>query len=98
MTKQFIGRVLLFGLTTIVVSSLSARLSAQTPDKPTNAAGEITGHIDVRGGESLARTNVVVFPFGGGQSRETAKIDRNGNFKFTGLQPGLYGVNISVPG
>ena len=98
MTKQFIGRVLLFGLTTIVVSSLSARLSAQTPDNPTNTAGEITGHIDVPGGESLARANVVVFPFGGGQSRETAKIDSSGNFKFTGLQPGLYGVNVSVPG
>ena len=98
MTKQFPGRCLLLGLAMIVVSSLSASLSAQTPDNLTNTAGEITGHIDVPGGESLAGANVGLFPFSGGQSRGTAKVDSSGNFKFTGLQPGLYGVSVNVPG
>ena len=97
MTK-FVNRALLLVLTTIVVSSSSALLSAQTPDTLTNSPSEITGHIDVPGGESLARASVMVFPFGGGQSRGTAKVDSSGNFKFTGLQPGLYGVNVNVPG
>src|SRR5205814_8327603 len=43
--------------------------------------------------------SVVAFPFGGsGQSRRTAKIDGSGNFKFAGLQPGLYSVSVNVPG
>ncbi len=98
MKKDFIGRVLLVGLMTIVVSSLSGRLFAQTPDNLTNSSGEITGHIDVPAGESLASANVVLFPFGNGLSRGTAKIDSSGNFKFTGLPPGLYGVGVNVPG
>jgi len=65
MTKQFIGRVFLFILTTIVVVLSSAPLSAQTPDNLTNSPSEITGHIDVPGGESLAGASVMVFPFAG---------------------------------
>ena len=96
MTTQFIGRVLLLVLTTI---ALSARLSAQTPDNLTNSPGEITGHIDVPAGESLAAAMVMVAPFPtGGQNRGMAKVDGSGNFKFTGLQPGLYGVSVNVPG
>jgi hypothetical protein len=96
MTPQFIGRVLLLVLTTI---GLSAPLSAQTPDNLPSSSGEITGHIDVPAGESLAAAMVMValFPTGG-QSRVTAKVDSSGNFKLTGLQPGLYGVSVNVPG
>jgi hypothetical protein len=102
MTKQFIGRVLFFALTTIVVGLSSAPLPAQTPDNPTNSPGEITGHIDVPAGESLTGATVRVGSFygatGGGQSQAPAKVDSSGNFKFTGLQPGLYSVNVNVPG
>ena len=99
MTTQFGQRAFLFVLTGIVVVLSSALLSAQTPDNLTNSPSEITGHIDVPGGESLAGASVMVFPFaGGGQSRGTAKVDSSGNFKFTGLQPGLYGVNVNVSG
>lgn len=96
MTTQFIGRVLLFVLATI---GLSAPLSAQTPDNLTNSPGEITGHIDVPAGESLAAAMVMVAAFPtGGQNRGAAKVDSSGNFKLTGLQPGLYGVSVNVPG
>ncbi|HYV24092.1 MAG TPA: carboxypeptidase-like regulatory domain-containing protein [Pyrinomonadaceae bacterium] len=98
MTKQFVGCAFLFVLTTIMISSLSGPLSAQTPDNPTNPSAEITGHIDAPGGESLAGARVAVLPFAGGPSLGTAKVDSSGNFKFAGLPPGLYGVNVSVPG
>src|SRR2546423_2906347 len=101
MTTQFGQRALLFILTGIVVGLSSAPLSAQTPDNLTNSSGEITGHIDVPGGESLSAASVRVGSFYGtvgGQFQASAKVDSSGNFKFTGLQPGLYGVNVNVPG
>ena len=89
MTTQFVDRVFLFALTTIVFVLSSAPVSAQTPDNLTNSPSEITGHIEVPGGESLAGANVMVFPFAASvQNRGTAKVDSSGNFKFTGLQPG----------
>ncbi|HXI23597.1 MAG TPA: carboxypeptidase-like regulatory domain-containing protein [Pyrinomonadaceae bacterium] len=101
MTKRFIGGVLLCLLTAIVASSLSASLCAQTPDNLANSPGEITGHIDVPNGESLSGASVRIGSFYGaigGQSQALAKIDSSGNFKFTGLPPGLYGVSANVPG
>src|SRR5205823_161275 len=99
MTTQFGQRALIFILTAIVLVLSSAPAAAQTPDSLTNSTSEITGHIDVSTGESLAAASVMVFPFSAsGQNRATAKVDSSGNFKFTGLQPGLYGVSVNVPG
>src|SRR2546421_2956814 len=101
MTTQFGQRALLFALTAIVVVFSSAPLSAQTADNLTNSPSEITGHIDVPTGESLSAASVRVGSFYGtvgGQFQASAKVDSSGNFKFTGLQPGLYGVNVNLPG
>ena len=102
MTRQFMGGVWVLGLTTIAFMLCGPTLSAQTSDNLTNSPGEITGHIDVPTGESLSGASVRVASFygsiGGGPSQALAKVDSSGNFKFTGLQPGLYGVSVNVPG
>jgi hypothetical protein len=73
---------------------------AQTGGTSIDTVDTIVGHVEVPAGESTANATVVAFPFGGGagSARVIAKLDSAGNFRISGLQPGLYSVNASVPG
>ena len=82
----------------LIPSCLAATALAQSETTSNPTPGVITGHIDAPGGESLTSGRAVAFPFSGGTTRATAKIDSSGNFKLSGLEPGLYGISVVVPG
>lgn len=79
----------------------ASALVAQTNASSTDTVDTIAGHIDVPAGESLSGASVRLGSFYGamgGQFQASTKVDNSGNFRFTGLQPGLYSVSVSVPG
>lgn len=95
--RASVARVCLLLLALVSVASV---LMAQTGGTSIDTGDTIVGHVEVPAGESTANATVVAFPFGGGagSARVIAKLDSAGNFKISGLQPGLYSVNASVPG
>ena len=71
---------------------LPSLLSGQTP-----ATGSITGHVRGPGGVSVPAATVQLINPQTGERKETW-TDEEGNFTFTGIQPGNYRLSLSLVG
>jgi hypothetical protein len=87
----------------ITLFSFSARhLRAQNAPAETRTAapstGTITGRIVNQSGERMTGATAWALPIGViGQSRTTS-VDGNGDFKFEGLEAGVYSISGNLPG
>jgi protocatechuate 3,4-dioxygenase beta subunit len=63
-------------------------------------SGFINGRVVGEAGEPLSGVSVAIMPRGYTQFSRSQRTttDEEGNFTITGLDPGLYGINASVPG
>jgi hypothetical protein len=83
-----------------LLSAIAASAQEAAPEKPTEAkvSNTITGRVIGQGGETMnGATAYANFVGLMGQPRSTA-VDSNGNFKFDGLDAGVYSVSATLPG
>ncbi len=86
---------LLIGL--ILVSALATRAQKADPER-TQTSGTISGRVVGQGGEAMNGATAFAVPIGIlGQTRSVA-VDRNGSFKFDGLDAGVYVISAALPG
>ena len=72
--------------------------SAKPAAPPASVTGAITGRVLNSAGEPLPDAVVYAGSVGGPRSSQTAKADRNGDFKIVGLTAGLYRVSAGLRG
>jgi hypothetical protein len=99
-TGRTIGRII---PTLICVGLFSAAVShgqKAAPEKMPAAPAEstITGRIIIQGGEAMNAATVFATSVGPLPQPRSTAVDNNGNFKFEGLEPGVYSVSAFLPG
>src|ERR1051326_5255126 len=81
----------------LLCASESSAQSGNTKSSSTTT-GAITGHVLNSAGEPLAGASVSVSSLSGSVRAKSAVVDDRGDFKVTGLEPGLYTVFASIQG
>lgn len=83
-----------------LLSAIAASAQEAAPEKPAAAkvSNAIAGRVIGQGGETMTGATAYATPVGVmAQPRSTA-VDSDGNFKFDGLDAGVYSVSASLPG
>ena len=76
-------------------SQFSRSVAAQSPKRN----GIITGRIITTDGQPVSEAMVTAYAVGANEAEsKEAECDDDGNFKLTGLRPGLYTLGASTPG
>src|SRR5690242_9712190 len=73
---------------------------AQQPDGKSseNSGGAITGRVVNSAGEPLAGASVSAGSIFSNGRRKSVTVESNGEFKISGLEPGLYSISATMPG
>jgi hypothetical protein len=83
-----------------LLSAIAASAQEAAPEKPAAAkvSNAIAGRVIGQGGETMNGATAYAAPVGlMAQPRSTA-VDSDGNFKFDGLDAGVYSLSASLPG
>lgn len=87
------------GMAAFAQQPAAAATAAEDEKQVARRSGTITGRVITADGQPLAETQIIAFGVNVklGENQHTA-TDEEGNFKLTGLQPGVYQLMAMMPG